>query len=297
MNENTPIDACPLCGGGRRPLFEKFGHRLSACADCETGSIAPFPTAQQLRELYTLDYFKGDRKKFGYSDYAAESANHARSFASRAALLSELVPGKGRILDLGCANGAFLSALGPGWEKHGVELSKEFVEACPPPSEVRLFVGDFMDYPEAAGSFDAVTLFDFLDHVPKPLEALQKAVRLLRPGGVLVVQQGDRSSLFARLLGKRWHIYIPPTHLWYFTRKGLHGFLRKLGLDCVRDVYEPRWASVTLCLFRLSYIVPAKWVDPLLALARKSWWGDVAVRFNFRDVVTVYAVKGAACPR
>lgn len=288
---------CPLCGGERRFHIEKFGRRIDACAACGTAGVEPLPSDAEIRAIYTLPYFQGDRSRYGYTDYAAESAQHARSFTLRAALLEELLPRRGgprRVLDIGCANGSFLAALGPGWEKHGVEVSEDFLRASPPPPEIRMFVGDVLDYPDDRGPFDAVTLFDVLDHVPRPLAVLDKAVRLLRPGGVLVVQQGDRMSLFARLLGRRWHIYIPPTHLWYFTRSGLHRFLRERGLRVARDVFEPRWASVSLCLFRLSYILPAALVDPFRRLLDDTALGRLSVRFNFRDVVTVYARKADA---
>ena len=284
------MNPCGLCGGSLAPLFEKFGHRIALCAACGTASVDPLPSPEDIRKVYTLDYFKGNRSKFGYTDYAAEAACLERGFAARIEAIRSFVP-KGRILDVGCANGSFLGAFGPEWDKHGVELSAEFLKDSPPPSDVKVFVGDFLAYPAGPASFDVVTLFDVLDHVRDPKAVLDKAAGLLRPGGLLVVQQGDRDSLFARLLGRRWHIYIPPTHLWYFSKAGLIRLLSERGLKTEREEYEPRWATFTLCLFRLSYILPSFLVDPFYRAVKGTWLGELGVRFNLRDVVTLYAVK------
>ncbi|MBI5245166.1 MAG: class I SAM-dependent methyltransferase [Elusimicrobia bacterium] len=291
--EDPPLKPCPLCGGGLRRQFEKFGYWVLLCPACDTAVIDPMPSEKDLKGYYSLDYFKGNRAKFGYSDYAAEAACLKRAFSARAQTIRSFIP-KGRILDVGCANGAFLAALGPEWEKHGVEISPEILEDSPPPKDVKVFTGDFLDYPGSPGLFDVATLFDLLDHVRDPQAVLRKAAGLLRPGGLLAVQQGDRSSLFARALGRCWHIYIPPTHLWYFSRAGLSRLIERQGLKVVRCEYEPRWASLSLCLFRLSYILPAFLVDPVYRLVKGTRIGELSVRFNFRDFVTLYARKGPA---
>ncbi|MEK7656287.1 MAG: class I SAM-dependent methyltransferase [Elusimicrobiota bacterium] len=280
---------CPLCAAeGSRRMFDKNGYQVLLCPACDTAFIDPMPGEEAIRGTYTLDYFKGNRSKFGYADYSAESAFLARNFASRRKIIESFVP-RGRILDVGCANGAFLAALGPHWEKHGIEVSTDLLKDSPPPKEVAVFAGGVLEYPGAEGSFDALTLFDVLDHVSSPRAVLKKARSLLKPGGLLSVLQGDRSSRFAGLLGPRWYIYIPPTHLWYFSRAGLSRLLEQEGFEVLRAEYEPRWASLTLCLFRLSYILPSFLVDPFYRLLKGTRLGEAGIRFNFRDVVTLYA--------
>lgn len=282
---------CPLCRAeGPRPSFTKNGHAVWLCRSCENEFVHPRPA--DISGYYSIDYFRGNREKFGYTDYAAEAAFQRRNFRRRAARLSALLPEGGRALDVGCATGDFLAELGPRWEKRGVEVSAELLKEHPAPPEVRVFVGEFEDFPVSEGPFDAVTLFDVLDHVLDPKAVLAKAAGLLRPGGVLAVLQGDRSSLFARLLGRRWYIYIPPTHLWFFSRRGLSRLLEEHGLAPELVEYEPRFASVELCLFRLSYIAPLfGLVERLYRAVRGTALGRLGVRFNFRDVMTVYARK------
>lgn len=285
---------CPLCASpGARRLFDKNGYGVHACAACDAGFVHPMPSREELERIYTLDYFQGNPEKFGYADYVSESRLQERNVAARVRAIESWVPG-GRALDVGCANGSFLACLGPGWEKHGVELSTELLAASPPPPGVCVFKGSILDFPQDRGPFDLVTLFDLLDHVPSPRAVLEKVSRLVRPGGIAVALQGDRSSLFARLAGRRWHIYIPPTHLWFFTRAGLTRLFEEHGFETLRCDYEPRRASVALCLFRLRYMLPRRLGERLYRALAPTRLGRLTVRFNLRDVVTLYARRRAS---
>lgn len=281
---------CPACGrAGARELFEKAGHRLLECA-CGTAFAARLPSAAELSAHYGLDYFQGNPAKFGYVDYAAEEKFLLQSLAGKAARLRRS-PGPGRVLDVGCATGGFLRMLGPDWDRRGIELSRELLESRPPEAGLRVWNGDFLAYPESEGPFDAVTMWDVLDHVPDPAAALRKARALLRPGGTLALNLGDRDSLFARLLGRRWHLYIPPTHLTFFTRGSLAALLERAGFRVEEVEYEGKWVPLSLAFFRLSYILTHPFFRRLSDRMSQRPLGRLKVYVNLRDVMTVYAVR------
>lgn len=284
---------CPACGGSEQaPLFTKFGHRLVLCPACGTARVAELPSPEAIRAIYSLDYFKGAPDKYGYADYMAEEPHTRASFAEKARKLRALA-GRGLALDIGCANGWFLDLLGDGFEKKGVEMSKELVGAAPVPKGVDIWVGDFLKYDAPAASVDVATLWDVLDHVPDPPAFLRKTFGLLKPGGVLAINLGDRESPFARLLGKRWHIYIPPTHLTYFSRRGLERLLKVTGFEVTGVEYEWKSVPLSLVLFRVSYILGWKWLGAFGTRNAESWWGKLKVSFYLGDVMTVYARRPA----
>lgn len=288
--ESVTKRPCPACrAAAARPLFIKAGWELVECSSCRTAYTAVLPTDAELQAHYSLDYFKGNRDKFGYVDYAAEEPFNLETFRPKVAALRRRHPSGGRVLDIGCATGGFLGLMGEGWTRRGVELSAELVAASPPPPGVDVWVGRFEDYPESGEKFDAVTLWDALDHVPDPRATLEKARRLIKPGGTLAVLQGDRGSLFARLLGRRWHIYIPPTHLTYFTRQSLTALLRDTGFAVEESSYEGKWVPLGLAFFRLSYIVTLPVVRRLYEWVNASRLGRLKFYVNLFDVVTLYA--------
>ncbi|MCG5238949.1 class I SAM-dependent methyltransferase [Azospirillum doebereinerae] len=98
-----------------------------------------------------------------------------------------------RILDVGCRHGSFLENLRrQGYaDIQGLEIDAAAIakgEAAYPDLKGRMQVYDGTIFPFAKGSFDVITMFDVIEHIP-PVEAyLTELCTLLRPGGRLVFQ-------------------------------------------------------------------------------------------------------------
>ena len=163
------------------------------------------------------------------------------------------------VLELGCGEGAMLwAAQELGHDVHGcdiaanaVTLAKELV------GTQKIHVGTIDDVPYSENTFDALIMLEVLEHVPRPRELIEKAQRLLRPGGTLLLTTPNRHRVFAvvkRTLGRRQSSTdYPPHHLTRWSRKALRYLLeqyfqditiRSLRYDCrgIRD------RSVALCL-------------------------------------------------
>ena len=81
------------------------------------------------------------------------------------------------------------------------------------------------------GSVDVITLFDVIEHLPRPHETLALCHQYLRPGGVIVITTGDFASPLARLAGAKWRLMTPPQHLWFFTPQSIRRMSAALGLS------------------------------------------------------------------
>jgi SAM-dependent methyltransferase len=95
----------------------------------------------------------------------------------------------GRILDVGCATGHFLSRFfhGGGWETWGVDLSKPAIIFAAA-KNIRLHVGDTRSAKFPTGFFDVVTVLDTFYYFQEPLLELQEFKRILKPDGLLVIE-------------------------------------------------------------------------------------------------------------
>ena len=247
MSADTALEtlvACPLCGEpGAAPLLtgRDLMHRLPGqfplmrCQGCGLRYQNPRPGPAAIAAFYPDSY----------GSYASASAGLSARRGLAGALVRRAQFGRvrrleravaalpsqpRRLLDIGCASGLFLEAAQRrGWAVAGVELNVRAAEAVSVRLGVPVFAGPFerARYPDAA--FDAVTLWDVLEHLHDPLAALREVRRVLRPGGALFVRVPNAASYVARLCGGYWSGYDLPRHLTHFTPRTLARALRAAG--------------------------------------------------------------------
>jgi SAM-dependent methyltransferase len=202
---------------------------LSRCGGCGLVSVDPLPDPAVALATYDASYFRSDA---GYRDYAGEEAIFRREFRRRLARMAA-AGCRGRLVDVGCATGAFLvEAAARGYEVTGVEPVPEVAARARDRTGRPVHVGPVDGAGGAAlpdASFDVVTAFDVLEHLVDPVAVLRRARGWLVPGGRVVVTVPDFGSLWARMRGRRWEMVVPREHLHYFTRETLARALAAAG--------------------------------------------------------------------
>ncbi|HPD13598.1 MAG TPA: class I SAM-dependent methyltransferase [Planctomycetota bacterium] len=234
--EHAKAAGCPLCAGSeRRLLVTKNGCDVVRCRGCGLVHVWPQPPREALEALYSSGEYHTE----------VNEAERRRTFARRLREIEALAPARGRLLDVGCSKGYFIEAArASGWQATGVEVNRRAVEEARARGlDVR--PGDLSGQGFGDASFDAVTLFDVLEHVGDPRALLAECRRLLRPGGLLVVTTPDVGGLvprvtyglFALTLGA-WGHPTPPGHLVEFSRRTLRRALAEAGFEVVRERSE-----------------------------------------------------------
>jgi SAM-dependent methyltransferase len=144
-------------------------------------------------------------------------------------------------LDVGANDGFFLHlARQSGWDVQGVEIAESAAAYAREVFDLDVFVGQLTEanFPDQA--FDVVTFWHVLEHVHDPLGHLQETYRILKPGGLLIVEVPNISSWQARLFGARWRALDTPRHLYHFSPDSLKAMLQKAGFMCFRVGYWAR---------------------------------------------------------
>lgn len=110
-------------------------------------------------------------------------------FATYVGVLQRLAGEQGRVLDLGCGGGQTTYAVACGVRQAiGLDVSRLALRDRPPqPDNVSFVQADAASLPFASCCFDVVAFHDALEHLPDVERALQQALRVVRPGGWLVV--------------------------------------------------------------------------------------------------------------
>lgn len=248
LQKDTGYPACPICQvGASRVMCELSDpYRLLYCPGCDLGFVDPMPTPEELTAFYASDaYFEGGHEGFGFDnqkevgDRLRESLLRAWPYLDR---LEEIVPERGRILDVGCGTGFRLSvAKARGWEAHGVELSDYAasvgrdhyglnVQNC------RLADADF-----GGVSFDAVMINAVLEHVPDPVELLRQGADVLREGGAMAILLPHYGSPRAKMRGADWNEIRPPEHLTFHSHASIREMAAKAGLEVEGISSHPRY--------------------------------------------------------
>jgi len=250
--------ACDLCGSDAYDVLygntvvrdlaasdftvygELYEHpRIVRCRHCSLVYANPRDDVAGLQDKYHAMPVDG---------YLEEHDGREAAFRAGLRLIRRYVP-SGTVLDIGCSAGPFLRGLPAGYEPYGLEPSAQAAGIARQHFGDRIRVGGIQEAGFAAGSFHLITLWDVIEHLESPREALQTIHRWMRPGGYLVVLTPDVGSFTARLMGTRWH-HLIRQHLFYFTSASLSRLLDHTGYRVVRRAPWVRQHSIGYLLKR-----------------------------------------------
>jgi 2-polyprenyl-3-methyl-5-hydroxy-6-metoxy-1,4-benzoquinol methylase len=254
---------CPLCQGddyrlliadARDRISRKPGiFQVQECRHCGLAVTRPRPTPRHLPSFYDQVY-SGAGAARARASQAGAIGTLVASYRLRAAgAFCRLGPGQ-RLLDVGCGYGAFasLAARRTGCEVTGLDVDAACLAEALSRTRVRYVAGTLEALAAERGCFDAVTFFESLEHHANPVEALQAARELLKPGGVCVVEVPNFGGFWRKVFGTWWLPLLVPQHLVHFTPATLHATLEAAGFDVprpARSMFYPVESTASLGLW------------------------------------------------
>lgn len=290
---------CPLCASTSfSPRVQRDGFQYVTCNECSFVYINPQLTQQAIKEVYNdeevrLFFFEKLLLPYVENDQQVEFEGRARTLRS---FISKPKP---RLLDIGCALGNFLLiAEKHGFQGEGLELNQLYVDYVKKNRQVTIHqrLLEEMNYPDA--TFDAVTLWDVLEHLPRPLETLKEVARITAPGGIVALTTINHGCFNERILKGRWRYYMPPDHLCSFSPALLDSLLKKSGFTVVKLQHHYMFEVLAEHYFKfLTYNKPQS-SNAILKKMKKLPYVSLALAsqkvFNLLqsgDLLTVYARK------
>ena len=141
----------------------------------------------------------------------------------------------GRLLDVGCGNGRFLAKMrAAGWQVEGTDFDPAAVKHVREQLGVPAHCGDLESAGFPAGSFDVVVLQHVIEHVETPVDLLRECLRILKPGGQLLLITPNVESWGHRRFGPFWRGLEPPRHLCLYSKQTLAELARRAGFQVRR---------------------------------------------------------------
>jgi SAM-dependent methyltransferase len=229
-----------LCAGASVRTFAVHGYWILECSRCGHRFAELARDPEHVHRTYSDDYFEGGGA--GYPDYLAEGAllrQRGRAYAVRIARY--VTPG--RMLDVGAAAGFFLQGFtDEGWTGSGLEPNSRMAAYGRTQLGLDVDVGSLEGYTPPV-AFDLVSMVQVVPHFYDIRRAFQVAADATRPGGWWLIESWDRDSYAARVCGRRWHEYSPPSVLNWFSKASLLAYAAGFGFREVASGRAVKWIS------------------------------------------------------
>jgi len=224
--------ACPTCGGNaEKQELAKDHMSVVRCGVCDLVYVNPTFDEDHYQSVYASAEYQEIVRDLGISshDYRVRRFGTERVGIMETHLRSRDGQ-RVRYLDVGCSTGFVVEAARDrGWNATGIDLNPSAVEfgRCRG-LDLRTVALEDAGFP--AASFDAISLFDVLEHLLAPVRTLRACIDLLAPGGILFLYVPNYDSASRLLMGSDAHFIWPTHHLNYYTPATLRDFLSRNGL-------------------------------------------------------------------
>ena len=233
------LDRCPVCHNqninhiltAEDFLVTREKFQIYSCQNCGLRFTNPRPNDDQLAGYYDSDEY------ISHSNEGSSLINGlykiARTFTLRRKrkLIESLSQSK-RLLDVGCGTGHFIDYCQQhGWQVDGVEPN----EIARTQAEEKTKIVIRQDLSEVADtSFQVITLWHVLEHLPNLEQTMNQLKSLLAPGGVIIIAVPNFEAYEASVFKEYWAAYDVPRHLYHFNANALEQLVNKYGLKIAR---------------------------------------------------------------
>lgn len=195
-----PIDfeICKICGESSKPKYQLHCGLLFVCQSCQFHYLDYVDADTDLDPKIDESALTPDVIQYIETQLQSSEArfdNHIKLLQEHGGIQDM------RVLDIGCGGGLFLKkARELGAEVMGLELNDERAQYCISKHQLEIVKRPIESeyWEQHEGSFDAVTLWDVIEHVNYPKETIQASARLLKPGGVLLLDTPARDAFYHR---------------------------------------------------------------------------------------------------
>ncbi len=200
---------CAICKSKKNELYKTVNEiDIYRCFRCDLAFVDPVTPRGKTSHIYS------------FSDYQSREGQFIKRYENTARLMNKYSQGK-KVLEVGAGFGLLSSIV----SRHGYD-----VDALEPEVEVRYVknlpikiykktLSEFVK--ETKNIYDAIIMYDVLEHVDDPNETIILVSKLLKKGGIVFIQTPNYQSLMAYVV-RHWSWWMVEDHRFFFSRKSLY---------------------------------------------------------------------------
>jgi len=234
------IIECPLCYEKSYPSFIKNSHQIMACSTCSYEFIQINDSFNHVLSVYDDFYFEaGDA---GYPNYLENEQLLIKKGERYSRWIAKLTR-PGRIFDIGSAAGFFLKGfINKGWTGQGLEPNMKMVKYANDTLGLDVKPGVIENY-QSDDKYDLLTMIQVVPHFFDLEMAFVNAANLTKEGGFWLIESWNKNSITAKIFGKNWHEYNPPSVIRWFSKTSLENYVKKYGFKLIFWKHPVTWIS------------------------------------------------------
>ena len=286
----TPITQCKSCHSDElRIIFSNircynFVYDIVECRRCKLRFRNIELEYTESQNLYGDDYFQEHLKSYFFDNESVK----CDIFRNRMALVNSVCRHRGKLLDVGSAVGTFIAvAKNEGWQETGVEISG-FASDIAKQKGLNSIQGGIQAVENLKQVYDAVTLWDAIDHFENQIRLLGAVHGIIKPGGYLFVGTEFIDSLMYKIAESAYRISFgllkdpvykgyPVEHSNYYSTQSIRNDIERVGFEIhnvVREKYNKDLLSFPNRLHRMA----AGLIESISILMDKQLIGIVVAR-------------------
>jgi len=218
------------CSENQNHLFTKDRFAIQECASCSFRHVDISDKEAHIAKTYSDSYFF--EGKDGYPNYLEEE-DILYQHGSRYVILVKKYMSTGDVLDVGCAAGFILKSFqDSGWNCKGIEPNDTMANYARTNLKLDVITGNIENL-STQTQFDLILMIQVIGHVIDLDQTIKNLSKSLKPGGYILIESWNMDSFVARLMGKNWHEYSPPSVINWFSNKTLSNFFHQRGFELV----------------------------------------------------------------
>lgn len=227
-------------------------YTLRRCCGCGVLYMNPRLTGADLDAAYPDEYIS--HQPYRHKNLLSHILYRIRKDRICRAVLEYYPHAAGKVLDIGCATGDFLDSMRwYGWDAYGIEPSPHAAAYARNVRHLNVFTGTLDDAPYEDATFDIVTLWHVLEHVPDPVGTLRHIHRLLKPDGLLVFAIPNIESYEAKLFRGAWSGLDIPRHLFVFSPHSVEETLKRSDFETIHS--RGLFGSYSYAMLSLLFLI------------------------------------------
>jgi SAM-dependent methyltransferase len=292
---------CNLCGGNDYrvvfPAGKAQSKQIVQCRSC--GLMYANPRTGDLDLVTVANHdptYLNEMLQRSYDPRMVKERSQVKDYEATRAILADLFPARGNLLEVGSGLGFLLHFFKEdGWITTGVDPDPLGCQHARAILGLNVIADTLPNAKCPTDAYDVALMMHVIEHVPDPCQTLSELFRILRPGGILVLETPRYDTLAFKLLGHRERSVLCEGHVYFFTTDTLEQIAQKVGFSVLRRAYVGRSLTMDRLLWNIGRISKVKAIQSKLeSISRFLRLTEVRLKINIRDMQRVYLKKPSA---